>query len=119
MTLQELIHKYPKIFKKTEYSIGWSVSDTWIPLIDEMCVELQSYLIANDMQHLVYCVQMKEKFGDLRFYLNTTNDDLEHIINVYTNKLNNICENCGSTENVELDIRQWYSYKCEKCRSTT
>ena len=52
--------------------------------IDEMCEELKQELIRINKIDEFRIVQIKEKFGELRFYTNWTTNEIEAIINKYT-----------------------------------
>src|ERR1017187_6752684 len=71
--LETLLTKYPKIFQGLRY--GFECSDGWYDLIDTLCNCIQSYVdhatppleIPTDILQVV-AIQVKEKFGGLRFY---------------------------------------------------
>ena len=66
--------------------------------------------------------QVKEKFGQLRIYIDTEGCSKEcrkklySVISEAENKANRTCERCGSTENVETKGPGWVSTLCRKCR---
>ena len=59
--------------------------------------------------------QIKEKFGGLRFYINSGNDEVFNIIEKYQKLSYETCEMCGSTENVELRNGSWIRTLCDDC----
>lgn len=68
-----LIKKYPGIFvdyggdpKKTCMAWGVDCGDGWFQLIDNLCYELMK--ISNKKGVKITALQVKEKFGSLRFY---------------------------------------------------
>jgi len=61
--------------------------------------------------------QIKEKFGGLRFYIGEGNTEIFDIISKYEELSYEICEKCGSTEDVETGGKGWISSLCSKCRN--
>lgn len=91
MNVEELMAKYPK-----QLAHGVSVDKGWVPLIDDLCKEL----IAAGVEF--EAVQIKEKFGGLRFYTDWAehmSDELAgkayDIIGKYEDKSYCVCEVCG------------------------
>lgn len=126
ITTEELIKKYPKIFEDYEGNPGgcnwYGVPDGWLSIIDKLCGCIQKY-VNNTIRYTkdgsvkpeqVTCVQMKEKFGGLRFYTNGHNDEVEGMIRMAEYMCNNTCQDCGS----EQDLGQtsgWISTLCRNC----
>lgn len=126
MTTEEIIKKYPKIFQTYEGNPGdvnWhGVPKGWLPVIDKLCGSIQSY-IDNHVTYTkdgkynptqVTCLQMKEKFGGLRFYTNGHDDVIEGMITMAEYICDNTCENCGSEEDLGL-TKGWVSVMCRTC----
>ena len=59
--------------------------------------------------------QIKEKFGGLRFYINSATDEVFDIIKKYEELSYKTCEFCGTTENVGLHGDRWIKTVCEDC----
>lgn len=115
MTLEDLFNKYPKIFNKNyEYKINWySIPDTWIELVDNLCETIQQYIDHNDVQQ-VECTTLKEKFGSLRFYYTGGDDYVSGMVWFAENLSTKLCIECKSTKNVQ-PTKGWISYLCEDC----
>ena len=86
--MQDLILKYPKIFKnvsKTEMescmAFGIECGPGWYTLLDELCSALQWDTDYNNYPQVV-ADQVKEKYGTLRFYFST-----EPNLNMYRNRV--------------------------------
>ena len=62
----------------------------------------------------VVTTQVKEKFGGLRFYYYGGNEKIDGMIWLAENMSYNICETCGSTENIG-QTKGWITTLCEKC----
>ena len=76
----KLFEKYPKIFRQKDLSKqetcmcwGFQCGDGWYELIDALCNCIQSRIDYKGGQQ-IEAVQVKTKFGGLRFYTNCTDD---------------------------------------------
>lgn len=127
ITIQGLIKKYPKIFQQYEGNPGmvnWlDLPKGWIPVIDKLCGCIQNY-IDNSTRctkdglikpQQVTCVQMKEKFGGLRFYTDDHNEEVEGMISMAEYICDSTCQECGSENNVQK-TKGWITTLCENCR---
>ena len=82
------------------------VGEGWHPLIEELIEEL--YKLGWDGN----VVQIKEKFGGLRFYIHGETEAMVDKIDEYEDKSFEICEKCG-----EPGIpkgRRWIKTLCDK-----
>jgi hypothetical protein len=83
ITKQELLEKYPKMFKDGNTTMGWGleVPISWLPIINELCDSLQNRgWLGSGCPHTrpqVVVDQVKTKFGQLRFYFHLKNTDDE------------------------------------------
>jgi len=138
---QKLYEKYPKIFAQKDLSITqtcmcWGVEcgDGWYWLIDRLCSSIQNYcdnrneevrirnedrkdgarLHPTEEEMRVEASQVKEKFGRLRFYINSSDDMVYGMIHLAEDMSYNICEECGSTEDVK-QTKGWITTLCSKC----
>lgn len=93
---QELISKYPTLFKENP-RCGAYVSKGWKTLIEKLCNVLEHHIVAlpNEERKEMYCVQIKEKFGGLRFYMNRSDDFVEGAIALAETMSYTLCEECG------------------------
>ena len=64
-------------------------------------------------------VQVKEKFGSLRFYINGGDDYIYGMIDLAENMSYRTCETCGSTKNIVQTTRGWISTICKECLDKT
>jgi hypothetical protein len=78
----------------------------WYPLIKDLITDLIE--LGWDKQ----VCQVKEKFGALRFYINTGSDEIFKKIHSYENQSYETCETCG--EKGELRLVGWYKTLCNK-----
>lgn len=124
----KLFEKYPKIFQgrslpPTEnlMCFGIECGDGWYWLLDMLCGSIQWRIDnpAHDKNgpitvEQVIAVQVKEKFGGLRFYYEGGNNDIRSIVSFAEKQSNYICEVCGSTKNVG-QTSGWITTLCKNC----
>lgn len=123
-----LVEKYPKIFinrygdmKKTAMCWGFEHNDGWFWLLDQLCESIQEYIDTNNKYRekdkqisQVVATQVKEKYGTLNFYFTGGDDYINGMIRMSENMSSNICEFCGSTE--EIGTTQGWVYTiCKNC----
>jgi hypothetical protein len=125
MKLEQIIEKYPNIFQDYEGNPGrcnWYAPEGWLPIIDKLCGAIQNYIdytIRYTAEgpikpNQVTCVQMKEKFGGLRFYTNGHDDVIEGMITMAEYLCDNACQDCGSEQDLGI-TSGWISVLCRTC----
>ncbi|MFV2015455.1 MAG: hypothetical protein ACC656_08520 [Candidatus Heimdallarchaeota archaeon] len=88
----------------------FSIGEGWLQLVKtliEECIKL-----GWDKQ----ICQVKEKFGGLRFYINSASEEIHTLISKYENLSYYICEQCGTSENVGI-TQGWLTTICESCKT--
>lgn len=105
---EKLVEKYPLIFKDRYGSMqdtamcwGFSCGDGWYYLIDTLCDTIQSHIdnsikFNNKEISQVVAVQVKEKFGTLRFYYNGGDDYIDGAVMLAELLSGKICDKCGN-----------------------
>ena len=63
-------------------------------------------------------VQVKEKMGGLRFYVEGSNDEIEAAIDSACELSVLTCEVCGNPGCLEEDAIGWWKTLCASCRKT-
>ena len=138
----KLFQKYPKIFRQKDLSaqetgMCWGIScgDGWYDLIDDLCGEIQNR-VANvnrirklDLSaapvtliptktELFVCeaVQVKEKFGELRFYTVGGDDYIDGLITMAESVSARTCTECGHKASVNKPSRGWIYTLCANCK---
>jgi hypothetical protein len=84
-----------------------SCGDGWLQLLHDCIAEL----IAADWDK--HILQIKEKFGGLRFYIGSGSEEIYEIISKYETLSYKTCEVCGETGELRNDIG-WYRTLCDK-----
>lgn len=102
---KKLCEKYPKIFvnrhgnmKETAMCWGFECGDGWYDLLDHLCADLQWNTDKNNSHGRypqVVASQVKEKFGGLRFYVESSNDAQDAVISFVEYLSTHTCEVCG------------------------
>ena len=130
---KKLCDKYPDIFAnrhKPSYESamhgGFQCDDGWFSLIDQLCARLQ--VIQKITKISIIAVQVKEKFGALRFYasIDVTSSKLSKkdksiwydliydLIICYETKSKAICELCGKAPAQLINYEMILKTVCDK-----
>ena len=104
-----------------EYKYTWldSMPEGWYQAFGEdMCMELKEVIDEVDDPDWEYQIlQIKEKFGELRWYTNGVPEEIyqrvDDIIEKYTLKSSHTCIYCGKPANWRA--RGWIEPLCEDC----
>lgn len=89
---KQLFERYPAIF---EHEREVSCGDGWFDLIDALCEQLQHVTESQEMPQIV-AVQVKEKFGGLRFYVGERSPVQHGMITLAQAMSYRICDVCGA-----------------------
>lgn len=116
-----LFEKYPKLFcqkdlpmSKTCMCWGIECGNGWFYLIDYLCSCLQN--LTDKFGHpQVEVVQIKEKIGELRFYVDGASEQQHTIIDVIEDLSNCVCEECGQMGAKQTNSG-WVKTLCDKCK---
>lgn len=116
---KKLFKKYPKIFKDvgekpnvTVIYFGIETGDGWYQLIDDLCHRIQKYIDDNDKKQSI-AIQIKEKFGALRFYCYNGDDVIFDMIDAAEKDSMEICESCSKPGIMRND--GWMKVRCDPC----
>ena len=84
----KLFEKYPKIFRQKDLSpqetcMCWGIAcgDGWYDIIDTLCHQIQSYVDNNKISQ-VEALQVKSKWGTLRFYVHGGDQYVQGLISM-------------------------------------
>jgi hypothetical protein len=113
----KLIERFPTYFEdmygdptKTCMAFGCECGAGWFDLIFRLCEDIEK---TNPKNFKVE--QVKEKFGGLRFYYSGGSQQVNDLVNKAECDSYNICENCGTRENVTSE-GSWILTLCKTCR---
>ena len=135
----DLVKAYPKIFKDvggdpkvTCMADGIQCNDGWYDLLDTLCHTMQrwcdgentryitetdkyEFVVEGDPEYVqVVASQVKEKLGELRFYVDGGDATTQGIIQMAENMSSRICELCGSPAKTNRDSG-WMHTTCDSC----
>lgn len=95
-----LCSRYPGIFRDRHGTVqttamcwGFTCGDGWFDLIDVLCAEIERH--AHETGLDVVAVQVKEKFGSLRFHIRGGDDYIRGLIGMADSLSQFVCEECG------------------------
>lgn len=93
---------------------GWrkAFGDVW-------CEEIHKALVECNFVDGFRIDQMKEKFGELRCYVNNYAPPIDHIINAFEVISQHVCIKCGKLDSPAIDDYGWYLPLCKKCYEQT
>lgn len=86
--------------------------------INNWRMSLDFIYVESNRYPQITAVQVKEKFGGLRFYVNGASDRQYAVINFAESLSYHICERCGSNQNIG-STKGWITTLCEKCAIET
>lgn len=120
---KKLYDKYPQLFGQkdlpmTQTCMCWGIEcgDGWYDLLDDMCGKIMEHINSTDEKGIgeISFVQVKEKWGGLRVYVNFADDEIYNIINEAEAKSESTCEACGKPGT--LSEEGWITCLCKECR---
>lgn len=119
-----LIDKYPHIFRdrfksmsETAMCWGFACGDGWFDLIDVLCGLCTGYLETRpEIAKEFYAVQVKEKFGALRFYESRGTDYLFALSQAAEDISEYVCEECGAPGALCRPNGHWVQCRCPEHR---
>lgn len=109
MTKDQIKEEFPEII-----SCPIAVGKGWLPHIYWLCNWLQFHVRQNDHPP-IKAVQIKEKFGGLRFYTDSTTDMQHGAIAMIESLCERTCESCGAMKNVGKTTDGWIQTLCGNC----
>lgn len=118
----KLIETYPKYFEYLKdykgpimpIQFGIECEDGWFWLLNELMDCIYRYCEANDIS-VPNIIDIKEKNGQLSFNIYGGNELIDGMIWLTENMSYNICEFCGTTQNVG-HTSGWIYTVCDSCR---
>jgi hypothetical protein len=129
---KKLLEDNPKIFPKfkrgdREIDFYFEVGDGWYPIIARACCLIQNhvdwkqsnYVRSNPHQpddveppQQFVVVQIKEKFGGLRFYGDYSDEFIDGVVSMAEGMSYSVCEECGDAGIARTE--GWIKTLCDK-----
>jgi len=117
-----LFGRYPVLYQGRKFPItqslipfGIETGDGWFKIIDQLSADIT--LLDEKNGTTTIAVQVKEKYGGLRFYVESGSDAVYDLIDAAEEESLKTCEMCG--EPGELRGVGWVSTMCDKCWAKT
>jgi hypothetical protein len=110
-----LTKSYPLLYRRVKY---FECSDGWFEIINTLSRKLE-ILIENQVREYgkgdftPAASQIKEKFGALRFYMDSETDEMTEEIKKTQEISRETCEECG--EEGKLRKQAWVKTLCDRC----
>ena len=113
-----LFGRYPVLYQGRKFPItqslipfGIETGDGWFKIIDQLSADIT--LLDEKNGTTTIAVQVKEKYGGLRFYVDSGSDAVYDLIVAAEEESLKTCEMCG--EPGELRGVGWVSTMCDAC----
>src|SRR5688572_15414673 len=115
-----LYNAFPRLFRQKdlgpkESCLYWGIEtgDGWFPLLYTLCLEIEEIYANLDEEEKAKgpyeAVQVKEKFGGLRFYMSNETEEMTQAIRNAEVKASRTCKQCSDAITTKIGI-------CETCR---
>lgn len=99
--------------KRVSLVFGFQCNSGWRDLLWRLCEDIEKLGPGRNF----HVLQVKEKFGGLRFYTSGTTEEVLHRIHLAEQESYQTCEDCGTKENVSTS-GGWLLTLCEECRKS-
>lgn len=116
---QKMHNEFPKIFS-SQYG-GFAIDKGWWPIVESLCANIQRHIDWKQTQKEKYnlsegceqvvAVQIKEKFGGLRFYYNGGDDTVDGMVRMAEAWAYASCQACGAPG--KLRSGDWVRTLCD------
>ena len=135
----KIFESYPKLYNQKDLDMrqtamcwGISCGSGWYNIIDNLSATIQNRVdwlngegdhdYRNDLpeDHVklnVEAVQVKEKYGGLRFYVNQSDSYIDGAISLAESLSYKTCETCGNLG--EVNESGWRMTRCSSCKDKT
>lgn len=122
----KLVERYPTIFRdyggpasKTCMAFGMECGSGWYKILDELCAKITELTEGSDVK--VVALQVKEKFGALRFYYavenpkegSRINEAIAEMVGDAEELSYKTCESCGKPG--KKRGQGWVKTLCDAC----
>lgn len=133
---KQLFHKHAVLFKDS--NVALEVGDGWYTLLDKLCevltfkfncalkelenckedkmLDTYRAILDDEAERLPKVLQIKEKFGALRFYVIGASAEALIQIDFAEHLSSSVCEICGAIGQIAVNSG-WMQSMCERCRN--
>lgn len=114
-----------RLYKK---DIPFECALGWYDILHDLSIKIESILIDYEEKYKVaegeeneivemFAVQVKEKYGTLRFYMSCETDEIFDLIHETEALSSQTCENCGAP--AKMRGTRWFEVRCDACFSNS
>ena len=111
----------PRLYK---HGVAFECGPGWYNILHDLSIKIEAFLDkyaetykvveSEESEYCeIYAVQVKEKYGTLRFYMSCETDEISELIHECEALSSQTCENCGDL--AKMRGKTWLSVRCEKC----
>lgn len=95
-------------------AFGFECGDGWSDLLVDLCEKIQARLneLSPEVARDIVALQVKEKYGTLRFYLSSYDGVIENLVQEAERKSACVCETCGKVGKIRGAC--WYYTACDE-----
>lgn len=119
---KKLFEAFPSFFRfhdsrnphKTLMVFGFACDNGWYDLIYNLCKDIKKITDKDPRLTDFIVLQVKEKFGGLRFYTGPATDEIFKLIHEAEKKSYEICERCGKKGKLHQRLG-WLKTLCPDC----
>jgi hypothetical protein len=115
--------RWPQFFRHKDdpfqsgMDMGFRCADGWFQLVWDLCSALEPLVTDFEASGQNFEVlQVKSKFGELRFYVTDGNEEIYPLIQTARQRSLETCEVCGKPGTCAPDSTGWWSTLCDECR---
>jgi hypothetical protein len=112
----KLKEKYPNLLSDYLFTRGgMSIDQGWYPLIDSLLEKIEEHRNTKDIEFQP--IQIKEKFGRLRFYYVGGDQHIDDLVSKAEADSEKICSECSAEKlNSDTTRNGWILSICEDCK---
>lgn len=113
----DIQHRFPLLYRE-KLVWGFECGDGWADLLQKLSAKLEKLIakLPPAQQAETYAVQVKQKFGGLRFYLVAPSEAMWHAILTAEDDAYRTCEQCGAPGRCRKN-GGWLLTLCDSCRA--
>jgi len=108
-----LFGDHTKSMRETCMCWGFECGDGWFDLIFTLSRKIEAIVTKLPTEERPVAMQVKEKFGGLRFYMTSHHDEIEKLISQAEYDSERTCETCGKPGTLHTD--GWWRCLCDIC----
>ena len=118
----KLLNAFPQLYRGFQKSLHASVisdfecNDGWFQILWDLSAALEAEALkeGRDQTNWPQAIQIKEKYGSLRFYMDHASPAMWDLVQAGEEKSGLVCEMCGEPGKTYND--SWINTSCNSCR---